>query len=71
MKSKHPEAETNRRGFLKGAIGVGGTVAATAVIGGGVAVANDSEDLIEEPSVEAVGYHETEHVRTYYDKARF
>ena len=71
MKGKHPETDTTRRGFIKGAIGVGGTVAATAVIGGGVAVANDVDESIEDISAQPAGYRETEHVRTYYDKARF
>lgn len=58
----------NRRGFLQGAA-VASTVAAT-----GVAVAeNATEQLAVEPvqTTQGKGYELTDHVKKYYQRARF
>jgi len=57
--------ETDRRGFLKLA-GLG-TVAGTAAIAASVTSGTAKEAIAEKTS----GYRETEHIRTYYDSARF
>ena len=66
MKKQTRFIDARRRGFLKGA--AASTVAAT-----GTATASTTLDA-EVPVVvvpESRGYRLTDHVRTYYDRARF
>ena len=59
-------SEADRRGFLR-MVGIGGVV-------GGVAAATaaaPAQAAGDTPSEGGSGYRETEHVRTYYDLARF
>jgi len=66
MKGEQKTAEVNRRGFLKGAgLAAGAAGAATLASTSGAAAAS------AEAPAKSAGYRETEHVRTYYDLARF
>ena len=65
MKQDKDRPQTDRRGFLK--------LAGVGVAAGGVAMAvgkDPAQSRQDKPS-ESGGYRETEHVRTYYDLARF
>ena len=57
----------SRRGFLKDLAATGGAVAVASVAG--TAVAAPAAETPERPA-RAEGYRVTEHVKTYYDKAR-
>ena len=62
--------DAKRRGFLAGAVVAGGAAATGAV--GAVAAGDDEAAPVAAPApVEPRGYRVTEHVRKYYDKARF
>jgi hypothetical protein len=64
MSDKKPEVKAGRRDFLK--------LAGVATVSGGAALAAGGIDA--EASVaqkETNGYRETDHVRAYYDSARF
>lgn len=63
-KTKTVEGE-DRRGFLR-SFGVGAVVGTAAIATGAVPAAAE-----EKPAKEGTGYRETEHVRTYYDLAKF
>ncbi|MCH9808308.1 MAG: formate dehydrogenase [Alphaproteobacteria bacterium] len=65
MKGKKSDAQTDRRGFLK--------LAGTGVVGGGaVAAASVVPAVAAAPEPEKTdGYQETEHVRRYYELAKF
>jgi len=63
-KDKETAARLDRRNFLKGAGLAIGAAGAAAVPGTEAAAKSDT-------SQEHAGYRETEHVRTYYDLARF
>ena len=65
MTTKVEEVKTDRRGFLKFA-GIG-------TVGGGVALVSSRQVVADEATVEgtAGGYSETEHVKTFYNTARF
>jgi len=69
MKKQTRFIDAKRRGFLKGAA-VASTAAAT-----GTAAASTTLDaeLVPAPesTTESKGYRLTDHVRTYYDRARF
>ncbi len=65
-KDKDPAGQLDRRGFLKGAGLALGSAGAVAAIGEGEAVAASSES-----QGKSAGYQETEHVRRYYELARF
>lgn len=66
MKTKRDaKAGTDRRGFLKLA-GLGSVGAGAAAV-----VARPENADAAKPSETAAGYRETEHVRTFYDTARF
>jgi len=66
---REKESETvkgeNRRGFLR-SLGMGAVVGGAAMAAGAGTVVAD-----EKPAKDGTGYRETEHVRTYYDLARF
>jgi hypothetical protein len=60
--------ETNgRRRFLKGLAMAGGAAAVAAATG--TAVAAPQAAPVSKPET-ALGYHETPHIRSYYQKAR-
>ena len=66
------QAENNRRKFLVGATlgGVGAMASVAAVVSGG----NITEAInvaAVEPAAKVKGYHETDHIRQYYETARF
>jgi len=66
------DTRSSRRRFLKGVVVASGAVGAGLVAGTGVASVAHSDDansVDEQPSRK--GYHETSHIRTYYDLARF
>jgi hypothetical protein len=58
-----------RRGFLQGAAVAGGVVASGAATSGDVHISNPAEEpaAVAEPK----GYRLTEHVKRYYERARF
>lgn len=65
MEEKKATAKTDRRGFLK--------LAGAGVVGGGAAAAAAAVPAAaapEEPT-KTEGYQETEHVRRYYELAKF
>ena len=60
----------DRRGFLKGVAAAGGV--ATVVSVAGLAGAREElEEATAETTPASRGYHETAHIREYYQKARF
>ena len=62
--------EKGRREFLKGAAVVGGAASLAVVArGGAAAVREDVKEAAPAPEA-SKGYHETPHIRTYYDLAR-
>jgi nitrous oxide reductase len=62
--------EKGRREFLKGAAVVGGAATLAVVArGGAAAVQEDAKDVAQAPEA-SKGYHETPHIRTYYELAR-
>ncbi|MBU2582157.1 MAG: formate dehydrogenase [Alphaproteobacteria bacterium] len=65
MKKDKTTAETDRRGFLKlagaGVVGTGAVAASTVIV---------TEAEAAEPA-QSQGYRETEHVRRYYELAKF
>ena len=65
MKQGRDRPQTDRRSFLK--------LAGVGAVTGGVAMAlgEDPAQSREDEAAESGGYRETEHVRTYYDRARF
>lgn len=67
MKKQTRFIDARRRGFLKGAA-VASTAAAT-----GTATADTTLEVAEATPIapESKGYRLTDHVRTYYDRARF
>lgn len=64
-KSATDAPDTNRRGFLKLA-----SLGSVAAAGAAIVSADDAE---AQPATDAPtgGYRETDHVKTYYDLARF
>jgi hypothetical protein len=66
MTDERKAADVDRRGFLKRAGAVAGVVGAAAIAGGHEAVAATAD-----PQTSKAGYRETEHVRTYYELAKF
>ena len=73
MSAPENSTQTGRRRFLKGVMAVGGTTVLVAV--GREAVVDD-EAPQQKPVAAAEsrptggGYRETDHIRTYYEKAR-
>ena len=66
MSLKTQMESNGRRRFLKGLAVAGGATAM--VVATGTAVAAPEPVPVSKP--EATGYHETPHIRTYYQKAR-
>ncbi|GIU14323.1 MULTISPECIES: twin-arginine translocation signal domain-containing protein [Shewanella] len=64
MKKQQPDL--NRRSLLK-ALTIGGT-ASVAIAATGVSVAQASETKVSTKNVD--GYHETAHIRSYYNSLR-
>ncbi|MGA7799915.1 MAG: transcriptional initiation protein Tat [Gammaproteobacteria bacterium] len=71
MSSKADVLHRSRRAFLS-VLGMAGGAATVFALGRGM-VGNDSPERAEtpKPAAQSTGYHLTEHIRTYYDKARF
>ena len=68
MKRTPTKVDTrSRRGFLKDLAATGGAVAVASVAGKAVAAPAPAQP---ERQPDAAGYQVTEHVQTYYDKAR-
>lgn len=66
MSLKTQMESNGRRRFLKGLAVAGGATAM--VVATGTAVAGPEATPVSKPAVK--GYHETPHIRTYYQKAR-
>ena len=66
MSLKTQMESNGRRRFLKGLAAAGGATAM--VVATGTAVAAPEVAPVSKP--EDAGYHETPHIRTYYQKAR-
>jgi hypothetical protein len=60
---------TERRRVLKTLVAAGGVTALAAV--SGRAVAGPAATTVADTAPVAKGYRETDHIRTYYSKARF
>ena len=69
MSTKSRSNTKGRRAFLRQLAAVGGATATVAVAGRAVAV--PSVESAAKPEAVSRGYRLTEHVATYYDKARF
>jgi hypothetical protein len=69
MKSKSEPTPSSRRGFLRqiALLGSAGGLAALAVN----AVERTPAPTADDPMPDNRGYHETDHIRTYYEKADF
>lgn len=68
MSGKSIVDATERRRVLKTLVAAGGVTALAAV--SGRAVAGPAAKVVDKAPV-ARGYRETDHIRTYYSKARF
>ncbi len=69
MKQSEKSSPASRRGFLRGLLGLGGGAAALAA--SRVVPAATMEEPTEPARQQGdVGYHETQHVLDYYEKAR-
>ncbi len=60
-----------RRDFLRLAVVTGGAVMAVGGVAGTALAADDEAPEAEPPSPGQRGYRVSEHVKTYYEKARF
>jgi nitrous oxide reductase len=69
MSTKSRSETKGRRAFLRQLAAVGGATATVAVAG--TAVAAPEIEPKAAPETETKGYRVTQHVSTYYDKARF
>ncbi len=69
MSAKDKDARTDRRAFLKFA-GLGTVATGAALVTGGQAEAEAEAEVADAKSV-APGYRETDHVKTFYQTARF
>lgn len=58
----------SRRKFMKSMALTGGGVAVVATVGQASAAPEEVQAPVEEA---ATGYHETQHIRDYYNKAQF
>ena len=67
--AKSKQQENGRREFLRRAAVAGGSAAVVAAAGKTVAAPVEPEQQTK-PTREAVGYRETDHVRTYYSTCR-
>lgn len=64
MTTKPEKVKTDRRNFLKFA-GLG-TIASGAAL-----VSGEDAKAVEAPAISGSGYRESDHVKTFYDSARF
>lgn len=73
MSKKSKSAKHSRREFLlKGMVAVGGAATLSAVGKVGAAVEKpDAKPTVAASAETTKGYHETAHVREYYERARF
>ncbi|MFQ6024084.1 MAG: twin-arginine translocation signal domain-containing protein [Acidiferrobacterales bacterium] len=69
MSKKREPVKRSRREFLKGAAVVGGAATLAVVAKGGAADVQDANKAVTTPE-KSKGYHETPHIRAYYEKAR-
>jgi nitrous oxide reductase len=71
MKERSQGVRKGRRGFLRNMALLGGAAGAAAAAAGGAAIVSRPEpkEKAQEPAA-ATGYHETPHIRTYYEKAQ-
>ncbi|MEJ2687437.1 MAG: hypothetical protein P8124_09570 [Gammaproteobacteria bacterium] len=71
MSTKAKLLHRSRRAFLR-VLGMAGGAATVLAFGRGV-VANETVEREDAPAPQAdsTGYHVTDHIRTYYEKARF
>jgi len=71
MKEPAGQVSSTRRTFLKTAVAAGGvTVLSTANAAPVDEISQQTEPAVPEPVVEATGYHETSHIKTYYKTLR-
>ena len=67
MNNRKSAADLKRRGFLlAGSVGAAGAVAAVVA----PTLQHVTPSAVALPKIGDVGYHESDHVRTYYDLAR-
>lgn len=64
MTVKPEKVKTDRRGFLKFA-GLGTLASGAAIVSG------EKAEALEAKEANKIGYKETDHVKTFYDSARF
>ena len=70
MKKQPSHRNTDRRHFLKGVAVVGGATALTKVSAGLLTKDNPREKLEIAKSRPSKGYHETPHIKAYYQSLR-
>lgn len=61
----------NRRGFLKGAVALGGAATASVISQRVMAGEPVEEKSVKRSDDKPKGYHVTPHILDYYEKARF
>lgn len=69
MSKRQSTTQVSRRGFLKGAATAGGAAAVSAIVSGTAQATPIT--AAQAATDQHLGYHETQHIRTYYHKARF
>jgi hypothetical protein len=70
MSTTNENPRQDRRRFLKGVAAAGG-VAGVASVAGLAGAREESQEPAAETVPTSRGYHETAHIREYYQKARF
>lgn len=70
MSSKVQGDTVSRRGFLKSAAVVGGA-ASVAALGSQAQASVIEKPELDKAATSSRGYHESPHIREYYEKARF
>lgn len=60
--------KTSRRGFVSGVLGLGAAGAGVAMFGGS-GTPRAASEATPRDTAHAVGYHETDHIRSYYRSA--
>ncbi len=64
MKNDKNKIDQSRRNLIKGI----GTVAVAGAVGAGVTQSVEAKEAVKVPeSTDKLGYHETQHIRDYYD----
>lgn len=71
MSKRSKDVQKGRRSFLKGVAAAGGAATVAAAAGGAAVVSSGRDEAQAAPAPASRGYRETEHIRQYYDKARF